>query len=293
MMIKGFDPDIPVENRLFQALSTGRFPHALIIEGGLPEERMKLAKKVAATLVCSNTEQAPCFECTDCIKAAAGAHPDIPVYSVEDKPRAFKVDMVRELRASAYIVPNEANKKVFILENAHTMGQEGQNALLKILEEPPSYVVFILLSSSSTGFLSTVLSRATVFSLGEAKKEHSSENLQAAKEAAMNFAVSLASFEDIDTVKAVAVFEKDKQLLYDAMPIIQQILAAALRYKCSAPEKTEFDSEVRFIATRLTKKSLLNAVEGMDTLMNAVAGNANHNLTLTRLCTLLRRNAGH
>ncbi len=293
MIIKGFDPDISAESRLAQALSSGRFPHALIIEGGLPEERMTLAKKVAAALVCSNKEEAPCSECTDCIKAAAGSHPDIPVYSVEDKPRAFKVDTVRELRASAYIVPNEANKKVFILENAHTMGQEGQNALLKILEEPPSYVVFILLCSSSTGFLPTVLSRATVFSLGEAEKEHTSEALQAAKEAARDFAMSLASYEEFDTVKTVAVFEKDKQLLYDAMPIIQQILAQALRYKYSASEETEFDSEARFIATRISKKSILNAVEGLNDLMNAAASNANHNLMLTRLCTLLRRRAGH
>ena len=45
---------------------------------------------------------------------------------VEDKPRAFKVDTVREIRSSAYIVPNEADRKVVILENAHTMGPEGR-----------------------------------------------------------------------------------------------------------------------------------------------------------------------
>lgn len=292
MTVKGFDPNIPAENRLLQAFSSGRFPHAMIIEGGLPEERMSLAERVARALVCTDKERAPCGVCTACIKAAANSHPDIPVYTVEDKPRAFKVDTVREIRSSAYIVPNEADKKVFILENAHTMGSESQNALLKILEEPPAYVVFILLCPSSTGFLPTVLSRATVFSLGEAERKNELCDSEAAKEAARSFAVSLASFEDMETVKAAAVFEKDKQLLYAAMPIIQEILAAALRYKCSAPEKSEFDEEARLIASRLTKNSLINAVESMDALMNAALLNANHNLMVTRLCTLLRRQAG-
>ena len=242
-----------------------------------------------------------------CIKAAAKSHPDIPVYSVEDKPRAFKVDTVREIRSSAYIVPNEADRKVFILENAHTMGPErkiyviprgqdlglpGQNALLKILEEPPAYVVFILLCPSSTGFLPTVLSRATVFSLGEVERETDKDELAAAKEAARAFAVSLASFEDMETVKAAAAFEKDQRLLRDAMPIIQEILGQALRVKCSAPEETEFAEEARLIASKLTKNALLSAVEGLDALMAAAALNANHNLMVTRLCTLLRRQAG-
>ena len=286
MTVKGFDPALPAERDISQALASGRFPHALIIEGASPEERMALALKTAKALVCSDKEEIPCGRCSACIKAAAKSHPDIPVYSVEDKPRAFKVDMVREIRSSAYIVPNEADRKVFILENAHTMGPEGQNALLKILEEPPAYVVFILLCPSSTGFLPTVLSRATV------ERETDKDELAAAKEAARAFAVSLASFEDMETVKAAAAFEKDQRLLRDAMPIIQEILGQALRVKCSAPEETEFADEARLIASKLTKNALLSAVEGLDALMAAAALNANHNLMVTRLCTLLRRQAG-
>ena len=282
MTVKGFDPALPAERGISQALASGRFPHALIIEGASPEERMALALKTAKALVCSDKDEIPCGRCSACIKAAAKSHPDIPVYSVEDKPRAFKVD----------IVPNEADRKAFILENAHTMGPEGQNALLKILEEPPAYVVFILLCPSSTGFLPTVLSRATVFSLGEVERETDKDELAAAKEAARAFAVSLASFEDMETVKAAAAFEKDQRLLRDAMPIIQEILGQALRVKCSAPEETEFVEEARLIASKLTKNALLSAVEGLDALMAAAALNANHNLMVTRLCTLLRRQAG-
>ena len=91
MTVKGFDPALPAERGILQALASGRFPHALIIEGASPEERMALALKTAKALVCSDKDEIPCGRCSACIKAAANSHPDIPVYSVEDKPRAFKV----------------------------------------------------------------------------------------------------------------------------------------------------------------------------------------------------------
>ena len=167
MKLEPFNTENAVEKSLFSALCTRRFPHAAILEGSSPEERMALAKKIAASLVCTGGE-VPCGVCSDCIKASADSHADILIYSVEDKPKAFKVDIVREIRSKAYIVPNEAQRKVFILENSHTMGVEGQNAILKILEEPPSYVNFILLCSTRSGFLPTVLSRSVVYNLGQA-----------------------------------------------------------------------------------------------------------------------------
>ena len=140
MLTEGFDLNNSVEKSISAAMHSKRFPHAVIIEGGSSEERMMLAQKTAAALVCSGGGLKPCFNCPDCRKTSAHSHADILVYSVEDKPKAFKVDIVREIRNKAYIVPNEANRKVFILENSHTMGNEGQNAILKILEEPPSYI---------------------------------------------------------------------------------------------------------------------------------------------------------
>lgn len=87
---------------------------------------MALALKTAKALVCSDKEEIPCGRCSACIKAAAKSHPDIPVYSVEDKPRAFKVDMVREIRSSAYIVPNEADRKVLSLKTPTPWGLRGR-----------------------------------------------------------------------------------------------------------------------------------------------------------------------
>lgn len=291
MKISSFNIENNCESIIYKEISLGRFPHAAIIEGGTPEERMALAEKISAALVCTGGEPRPCGVCPNCIKAAASSHPDIPVFSAEDKVKAFKVDMVRHIRTEAYILPNEADKKVFILENAHSMGPEGQNAILKILEEPPSYVNFILLCTSKSGFLPTVLSRATVYTIGEARL--SNENIiprERLVSAASDIAYSVTAPDDFETVKAAGQFEKDAALLKASLPVMQEIFAASLRIKFDAGDVEEDISEVaEKVSAKLTKRSLLEASQVIDGLIDSIRQNANHNLTVTRLCTLLRR----
>lgn len=285
-----FDINNPVEKSISGALHTKRFPHAVIFEGSGVEDRMSLAKKTACALVCSSGGIVPCGVCPNCKKAMADSHADILIYSVEDKPKAFKVDIVREIRSKAYIVPNEADRKVFILENSHTMGVEGQNAILKILEEPPAYVNFILLCSSKSGFLPTVLSRSAVYNLGEA---YSSGNDDLPREkvlaAARGIAKAVTALNDIEIVKAASVFEKDQKLLRAALPVIQEIFAAALRIKYSAADGGEEFGEIPAeLSSKLSRRSLLELIEASDSLMNSLKLNANHNLMVTAVCTKLR-----
>ena len=290
MRIEPFNTNNTVEKSIASAIYSRRFPHAVILEGASAEERMLLAKKIAAALVCSGGET-PCGVCPNCKKAAAESHADILVYSVEDKPKAFKVDIVREIRNKAYIVPNEADRKVFILENSHTMGVEGQNAILKILEEPPAYVSFILLCSSKSGFLPTVLSRSTVYNLGQAFSAES-DSLPREKiiDAAKSIAIATAALDDFEIVKAAAVFEKDAKLLREALPVIQEIFASALRIKYSAEDETnEFGSLPAELAPKLSRRSLLELIYATDALINSIKLNANHNLMITALCTKLRK----
>ena len=293
MKITGFDINNPVEQALSVTSGAGRLPHAIILEGSSAEERMKLAKKIAASLVCGEKQDAPCGICPHCIKSAADSHADILIYSVEDKPKAFKVDIVREIRGKAYIIPNEADRKVFILENAHTMGVEGQNAILKILEEPPSFVNFIMLCSSKSGFLPTVLSRATVYSLGE-NQAAGDESMPREKvvDAAKEIALASGALDKIEIVKSAGMFEKDAKLLRAALPVIQEIYSAALRIKYSAGEdNSEFGTVPQELASKLSSRALLKLVENTDELMKSISLNANHNLTVTRLCTLLHSNS--
>lgn len=287
-----FDLNNPIEKSISAALHSKRFPHAAILEGSSVENRMRLAQKIAAALVCSSGGTAPCGVCPNCKKTQANSHADILLYTVEDKPKAFKVDYVRDIRSKAYIVPNEADRKVFILENSHTMGVEGQNAILKILEEPPAYVNFILLCSSKSGFLPTVLSRSVVYNLGQAYSSDSDDiPREKVIEAASGIAKAVVALNHMEIVKAAAVFEKDQKLLRASLPVIQEIFASALRKKYSVNDENEFGTLPDELAPRLSRRALLSLIDCTGSLMKSIQLNANHNLMVTALCTKLRKAA--
>ena len=115
-------------------------------------------------MVCRGNDK-PCGECSQCKKAIGAIHPDISECIPAGTANSFHVDTVRNIINDAYVQPNEADYKIYILANAHCMNQNAQNALLKILEEPPKYVVFILTTNSKSALLSTVLSRSVCVSL--------------------------------------------------------------------------------------------------------------------------------
>ena len=146
-------------------LSAGRgFSHAYILTGPAGCGKRTLAELLARALVCSGGGEVPCGTCPDCRKAASGIHPDIVWVGEEGKD--VNVSMVRALRSDAYIRPNEAPRKVYLIPNAHTMNQSAQNALLKLLEEGPPYAAFLLMAENGGAMLPTVRSRCELLSLG-------------------------------------------------------------------------------------------------------------------------------
>jgi len=117
---------------------------------------------LAAAAVCGAEHGRPCGVCSHCRKALAGLHPDIRRFAREKDKRFFPVELVRALREEAWIMPNEAARKVFVLEGADTMNPPAQNALLKVLEEPPAGTIFLLQCGNAGRLLETVRSRCVM-----------------------------------------------------------------------------------------------------------------------------------
>ncbi|MDR2909671.1 MAG: AAA family ATPase [Oscillospiraceae bacterium] len=143
-----------------------RYPPTLLIEGAEGSGKSELARYLGAALLCRGEENRPCGQCSACRKLQKNIHPDFQVFESEKKAaRSFHVGLVRALRASAYIRPNESRVAVFLLEDCETMTDEAQNALLKILEEPPGAAVFLLTCKNRSMLLETVRSRVASLSL--------------------------------------------------------------------------------------------------------------------------------
>ena len=132
-----------------------------------PEKRLAEAYRMAAAALCTSSGKRPCGVCRDCRKVQQRIHPDVTLVTRQDKKKELIVDQVREITREAYILPNEAERRVFILEEADLMNISAQNAALKLLEEPPNGAVFLLCAASARGLLETVRSRCAVITLNE------------------------------------------------------------------------------------------------------------------------------
>ena len=109
--------------------------HAYIITGGNAASRMEYARRLSAAYVCGAA--APCGRCLHCEKALSGIHPDVISISLPEDKREIVVDQARALRTDAYVRPNEAERKVYVIDPADSMNDTAQNALLKVLEDGP------------------------------------------------------------------------------------------------------------------------------------------------------------
>lgn len=147
-----------------------RMSHAYIISAQSMEDCLHTAGRLAAAAVCSSGQDSACGHCRDCRKAQAGVHPDIISVArlCDDKGRPKReigVDQIRQMSSDAVVLPNEANRKVYIIQDADTMNIPAQNAALKLLEEPPAGALFLLCVTNAGQLLQTVRSRCVELNL--------------------------------------------------------------------------------------------------------------------------------
>ena len=160
---------------------------SVIFSAASPEKALEKARETAAGILCRSEGIRPCGECPSCRKIAHGTHPD--VITIRRQPdskgnlrKEITVDQVRELSMDAYILPNEADRKVYIIEEADRMNMNAQNAALKLLEEPPNGAVLLLCAVNPAALLPTVRSRCTEESINGESAWFSEEANERAEE---------------------------------------------------------------------------------------------------------------
>ncbi|MGH2404428.1 MAG: DNA polymerase III subunit delta' [bacterium] len=152
------------------AVRTGRVGHAYLLVGPQGVGRRTLALAFAQFLNCERPDADACGECGPCRRIAGGHHPDVRVLDIvnerfievpgkEYKGKEIPIDQIRALRQDAAFPPYEGRRKVYIIADAEKMNASSANSLLKVLEEPPARVTFILIAESSVALLPTIVSR--------------------------------------------------------------------------------------------------------------------------------------
>ena len=138
--------------------------HAYILAAADAALRETEVTALAAAMLCTAPGERPCGQCRDCRKVFRGVHPDVICVDPASgsKRPVFKVDQIRDVSADAYVMPSEAQRKVYVLRQADTMNPAAQNALLKLLEEPPRSASFILAAERVESLLPTVRSRCEI-----------------------------------------------------------------------------------------------------------------------------------
>ncbi len=154
-----------IKEHFQKAIEAHKVSHAYILAGEAGMGRKSLAGAFAMTLLCEKGLSEPCMECHACKQVMSGNHPDL-IYVTHEKPASIGVDEIREqINDTIMVRPYSSYYKIYIVDEAEKMTVQAQNALLKTMEEPPSYAVIILLTTNPDVFLPTILSRCVQLKL--------------------------------------------------------------------------------------------------------------------------------
>jgi len=152
---------------LRQQIAHGTARHAYLFTGPAGVGRRTLALRLASALNC--TEPAgpgiPCGQCRECRQIEAGQHPDLAIIQAESEGGTLKVDQVREARRTLMFKPYQSNHRVTVFLRFQEANDNASNALLKILEEAPSYAALVLTADTPEQLLPTIVSRCEVLRL--------------------------------------------------------------------------------------------------------------------------------
>lgn len=148
-----------IKEHFRKAVKNHQVSHAYILTGEAGMGRKSLANAFALTLLCEKGRIDPCMECHACKQVLSGNHPDL-IYVSHEKAGSIGVDDIRkQINDTIMVRPYSSYYKIYIVDEAEKMTAQAQNALLKTIEEPPSYAIIILLTTNQEAFLPTILSR--------------------------------------------------------------------------------------------------------------------------------------
>ncbi len=247
--------DPVLESHIRRAARQGALPHSVIFSGS--GDLLSAARFYAAALQCTQPER-PCLRCPACGKVLRGTHPDC-VTAEDSQHKDLSVEVLRDLRADAFIQPNEGACKVFLFPDCRRLTVQDQNVLLKLVEEGPSYAAFLFCAENPSVLLPTVRSRCVELSVRPTEQEAPSLSPEA-----LTLLEALSGGEGPEVTRVLVGFENGKM----TRETLQQVLRGcregaqqALRLRLSAPPEVLCADSVGPLSRKLKKKQLMRLCE--------------------------------
>lgn len=265
-----------------------RLAHAIIFEGFDDFQLNDICDFLSYLIFCENNsvKNGPCKVCKACKKVKANTHPDIVTIEAALSSKSIYIDDIRKIISDAYIIPSESNYKLFIIKNSETMTIQAQNALLKLLEEPPKGVFLVLTCKALDSILTTIKSRAQIFTLSYYDSKYNTINDHKALNLAEQLLNLVAQNNQFDFLLATSNLVKNKEIFKQTLLEMQIIIHSAITFYFTQNIKNTSSlsqklSEVFDVKQLIFKENtIIDAYNNMDL-------NVNHNLNLTNICIKL------
>ena len=313
---------------LQNAMKTGKVSHSYIFTGRPGSGKKLLATTYAMTLQCEAGGTEPCQKCDSCKKALGKNHPDIIMVNHE-KPGTISIDEIREqVIHDVAIKPYSSPHKIYIIPDAEMMTVQAQNALLKTIEEPPQYAVFILLTENADVLLPTINSRCVMLklryikdalikkylmermevpdykaevcaafaqgNLGKAIKLAGSEHFNELKDEVLNLMRHINDMDISELVEAVKRCTLYKVEINDYLDLIMVWYRDVLLYKATREiDKVVFKDQIdcmREQARRSSYEGIETILDSLDKAKARLKANVNFDLVMELLFLTIKEN---
>lgn len=283
-----------------KGIEENKVSHAYILAGEKGSGKRLLARIFASTLQCEKQGINPCGKCQSCMQVEGGNQPDI-IYVTHEKASIGVDDIRNQVNADVAIKPYSSPYKIYIIPDGEKMTEQAQNALLKTIEEPPAYAVFLLLTENVSAFLPTILSRCVTLQLkpvapklikkylmeqyqipdylaelsagfsqgnvGKAIRYASSEEFIQMKKDTIQVMTHLADMKQYEVMQFIKTMSENKQQVEDYLDIMLLWYRDVLMFKVTQdPNGLLFADEIRTIQKQAESKQY----EGIEEIINAI-----------------------
>ena len=289
--------------------------HAYILDGKEKTGKQLISKTFAKLLLCENNKNEPCLKCSSCISFESGNNPDF--FFIDGNKKKLGVSDIREnILKNIETKPFKYKYKVFIIKDAHNMTIQAQNAILKTIEEPPKFAIFLILSKNHNSFLLTILSRCILFkikplspniienfliskninenmakfyaiysrgSIGKALEIAYSEKFIAFRQDIINDVNKLDELDLIQLYNLIDKYDNIKENINEILDIYLLVYRDSLIFKQTNNFKNIIQKDITNCIQKISHMSIKNLTNKIDAILKtklSLEQNANFNMTM-------------